>query len=159
MRFLKNGKLGNQMCLVVYLEAFDKKTSYLLRDKQSKTLHQEFMTAIEIENNIKCGLTWSHFFRNVCQQNEVQMTNQCHKECLISDQQVGTTVVVSIFVENSELKTYENEVSLLQRRVDSFLAENSACVYNITVADDKVDSLDELYIQDINSIIPSMDGY
>ena len=41
------------MCLVVYLDAFDKKMSYLLRDKEPKTLHQAFMIAIEIENNIK----------------------------------------------------------------------------------------------------------
>lgn len=64
-------KPDDQMCLVVYLSAFDQKMSYLLRDKEPKTLHQAFMTAIEIENNIKYGLTRSHFSRNICQQDEV----------------------------------------------------------------------------------------
>ena len=35
----KNYKLDDQVCLVVYLDAFDKKISYLLRDKEPKTLH------------------------------------------------------------------------------------------------------------------------
>ena len=32
-------KLDDQVCLVVYLDAFDKNMSYLLRDKEPKTLH------------------------------------------------------------------------------------------------------------------------
>lgn len=39
---------NDQVCLVVYLNAFDRKMSYLLRDKESKTLHQVFMTTVEI---------------------------------------------------------------------------------------------------------------
>ena len=61
-------KLDDQVCLVVYLDAFDKNMSYLLRDKEPKTLHQAFMTAIEIENNVTYGLIKSHFSQNVCQQ-------------------------------------------------------------------------------------------
>ena len=71
------------------------------------------MMAIEIENNIKIFLTWSHFSRNICQQDEVQRKNQCHKECLISYQQIGTTTIINNFVENLEVKTCEHEVSLL----------------------------------------------
>lgn len=62
-------KLDDQVCLVVYLDAFDKKMSYLLRDKELETLHQAFITTMEIENNIKYGLTRSHF--SVCRQDEV----------------------------------------------------------------------------------------
>ena len=71
----KKGKLDDQVCLVVYLDAFDKKMSYLLKDKEPRTLHQEFITSIEIENNIKYGLTRSHFSRSVFQQDEVQRKN------------------------------------------------------------------------------------
>lgn len=35
----KSYKLDDQLCLVVYLDAFDKKMSYWLRDKEPKTLH------------------------------------------------------------------------------------------------------------------------
>ena len=72
----------------------------------------------------------------------MQRTNQCHKECLILDQKVGTPIVVDDFVENLELKTCEDEVYLLQRGVDSFILENSAYVYNIIAVDDRVSSLD-----------------
>ena len=70
------------------------------------------MMTIEIENNIKYRLTRSHFSKNVFWRDEVQRKNQCHKECLISNQQIGTTIVVSHFAENSKLKTFKDEVSL-----------------------------------------------
>lgn len=35
----KSYKSDDQVCLVVYLDAFDKKTCYLLRDKEPRTLH------------------------------------------------------------------------------------------------------------------------
>ncbi|GLJ23974.1 hypothetical protein SUGI_0455810 [Cryptomeria japonica] len=47
---------NNAMCLVVYLVAFDEEMSYLLRDKDPKTLHQAYRTAIDIENNLKYGI-------------------------------------------------------------------------------------------------------
>ena len=143
MRFLKNGKSNDQICLVVYLDAFDKKMSYLLRDKEPKTLHQEFMMAIEIENNIKYGLTRSHFFRNVCWKDEVQKIDHCHKEYLISDQQIGTPTIVNNFVENLELKTCADEVYWFQGRDEFVLAECSAHVSIITTKDDRVDSFDK----------------
>ena len=69
--------------------------SYLLRDKEPKTLYQELMMIIGIENNIKYGLTKSHFSRNVFRQDEVQRRNQCHEECSILDQHVGTPTIVN----------------------------------------------------------------
>ena len=74
--------------------------SYLLRDKEPNTFQKAFMTAIEIDNNIKYGLTKSHFSRNVSWQDEVQRKNQCHKECLIIDHHRGNISVVNNFVEN-----------------------------------------------------------
>lgn len=57
MKSLKNCRLDDQVCIVVYFDTFDRKMSYLLREKEPKTLHQTFMTTIEIENNIEYGLT------------------------------------------------------------------------------------------------------
>ena len=65
----------DQVCLVVYLDAFDDKMSYWLRDKEPKTFNLAFMTAIEIENNIKFRLTKSHFSRDFFQQGEVKRRN------------------------------------------------------------------------------------
>ena len=141
---LESYKLDDQMCLVVYLSAFDRKMNYLLRDKEPKNLHQAFMIAIEIENNIKYGLTQSHFSINICRQDEMQRKNQCHIECLISDQQISTLGVVNSFVEDLEIKTCEHEISLLQRRNDSIRAELNAHVYGITKMNDRIDSFDEL---------------
>ena len=59
----------DQVCLIVYLGAFDKKMSYRLRDKEPKTLYQAFMTAMDIENNLKYGLTRGHFSMNDFQYN------------------------------------------------------------------------------------------
>ena len=36
---LGNGKPDDQMCSLVYLDAFGNKMSYLLRDKEPKTFH------------------------------------------------------------------------------------------------------------------------
>jgi hypothetical protein len=65
----ENYRLDDQMSLVVYFDAFDKKMSYLLRDKEPRTLYQAFLTTIEFKNNLKYELTRSHFARNVCQYN------------------------------------------------------------------------------------------
>lgn len=60
---LEKCRLNDQVCLIFYFDAFDGEMSYLLRGKEHKTLHQAFMIAIEIENNIKYGLNKSHFSR------------------------------------------------------------------------------------------------
>ena len=62
---LQSYRPDDQMCLVVYFDAFDKKLNYLLRDKEPRTLYHDFMTTIEIENNLKYGLTRNHFARKV----------------------------------------------------------------------------------------------
>ena len=63
---LENYIPNDQMYLAIYFDAFDNKMNYLLRDKECKTLYQAFMTTMDIENNLKYGLTRSHFARNVC---------------------------------------------------------------------------------------------
>ena len=89
----------------------------------------------------------------------MQSTSQCHKECLILDRQISTPVVVNSFVEDSEIKTCEHEISLLQRRNDSLLAELNAHVCSIIAVEHKVSSLDELYMQEINSVVsPPIDN-
>lgn len=45
--------LSDGVCLVVYLGDFDNELSYLLRDKDPKTLHQAYGIAMNIENNLK----------------------------------------------------------------------------------------------------------
>ena len=57
-------RLDDQVCLIVYLDAFDKKMNYRLRDKEPQTLYQAFMTARDIENNLKYGLMRDHFSMN-----------------------------------------------------------------------------------------------
>lgn len=47
---------NDAVCLVVYLAAFDEEESYLLRDKDPKTLHQAYRIAMDIENNLKYGI-------------------------------------------------------------------------------------------------------
>lgn len=74
---------------------------------------------------------------------------------MIWDQKIGTTTVVSHFVENLELKTCEDEVCLFQWRDDSILARFNAYVCDIIIADDRVSSLDQLDMQDINSVVSS----
>ena len=44
----------------------------------------------------------------------------------------------------------------MQRGADSFLTENSAYVYNISVVDEKISSLDHLYVQEEILVIPSL---
>lgn len=117
------------------------------------------MMAIEIENNIKYSLTSSYFSRNVCWQDEAQRKNLCHKGYLILDQLIGTLVVVSNLVESLEVKTCITEDSLLQKGANSLIVKNSAYVGNIIVVEHKVSSLDELYIQDVSSTIPSSIGH
>ena len=44
---------------------------------------------------------------------------------------------------------------MLERGVDSFLFENSACVCNVTSIEDQVSLLEEVYMQDVSSASPS----
>ena len=44
----KSYRPDDQMCLVIYLDAFDKKMNYLQSDKEPWTLYQAFMTALDI---------------------------------------------------------------------------------------------------------------
>lgn len=43
-------------CLVVYLATFDKKMSFLLRDKELVTLQQAYQEDVNIENNLKYSI-------------------------------------------------------------------------------------------------------
>ncbi|KAH9289398.1 hypothetical protein KI387_033515, partial [Taxus chinensis] len=42
----------DESCLIKYVDAFDKKVAYYLRDKNPGTLRQAFTMALQIENNI-----------------------------------------------------------------------------------------------------------
>lgn len=66
---LEQCRLEDQLCLSVYLGAFDKKMNYRLRDKEPQTLYQAFMTTRDIENNMKYGLIRGHFSMNDFQYN------------------------------------------------------------------------------------------
>lgn len=44
-------RLSDVVCLVVYLGAYFEEMSYLLRDKDPKTLHHAYQIAMDIENN------------------------------------------------------------------------------------------------------------
>lgn len=50
----------DQICLVIYLSAFDQKMGFLLRDKQPLSLHQAFEIAMDIECNLKYGVIRRH---------------------------------------------------------------------------------------------------
>ena len=82
---------------------------FFLRDKQPQSLYQAYEIAMDIECNLKYGVI---------------------RRCI--------PAVVKHLAEISELKTWVAEDYLLERGVDSFLVENSACVCNITSEEDKV---------------------
>lgn len=44
-------RLDDRVCLVTYLNAFDSKMGYLLRDKNPRTLAEAYKLAINIESN------------------------------------------------------------------------------------------------------------
>ena len=111
----------NQMCLVVYFDAFDKKMNYLLRDKEPKTLYQAFMTTIEIENNLKYGLTRSHFARNVFQYNVFERKDEGGVDASISNQLINTPIVIFNQVENLDLDVCMEKVSSVANDVTHVL--------------------------------------
>ena len=44
-------RVDDKVCLITYLNAFDGKTAYQLRDKDPRTLREPFRMAINVENN------------------------------------------------------------------------------------------------------------
>ena len=44
---------NEKICLITYLNAFDGKMTYQLRDKEPRTLRDAFRIAINIENNLR----------------------------------------------------------------------------------------------------------
>lgn len=57
---------NDTVCLVVYLATFDEEESYLLRDKDPKTLHQAYRIVTVIENNLKYGIPRGYLSTRVC---------------------------------------------------------------------------------------------
>ena len=45
--------VDEKVCLITYLNVFDGKTTYWLRDKESRTLRDAFRMAINVENNLR----------------------------------------------------------------------------------------------------------
>lgn len=45
--------IDDKVCLITYLNDFDGKMTYHLRDKEPRTLRDAFRIAINIENNLK----------------------------------------------------------------------------------------------------------
>ena len=46
-------QVDDKVCLITYLNYFDGKVAYQLRDKEPRTLREAFRTAINIENNLR----------------------------------------------------------------------------------------------------------
>ena len=45
--------VDDKVCLITYLNAFDGKIAYQLRDKDPRTLREAFRVAINVENNLR----------------------------------------------------------------------------------------------------------
>ena len=45
--------VDEKVCLITYLNAFDGKMTYQLRDKEPRTLRDAFIISINIENNLR----------------------------------------------------------------------------------------------------------
>ena len=45
--------IDDKVCLITYLNAFDGKMAYQLRDKEPRTLRDAFKIAINVENNLR----------------------------------------------------------------------------------------------------------
>ena len=64
--------------------------SYRLRDKEPQKLYQAFMTAMDIENNLKYGLTRGHFSMNNFRYNGYERKVEHGVDTLISNQNINT---------------------------------------------------------------------
>ena len=73
--------------------------SYRLRDKEPLTLYQAFVTAMDIENNLRYGLTRSHFSKAAYLYNEDINQRQYNVECSNSVQNVDTLIVMNSQIE------------------------------------------------------------
>ena len=76
--------------------------SYRLRDKEPKTSYQACMTAMDIENNLKYGLTRSHFSKVSCLHNEEKNQEPYHVEYSNTYQCIRSPIVVDNLIENLE---------------------------------------------------------
>lgn len=64
--------------------------SYWLREKEPQNLYQAFMAAMDIENNLKYGLTRSHFSKVSFLHNADKTKEQYYVKCLNTNQNVNT---------------------------------------------------------------------
>ena len=46
-------RVDDKVCLITYINAFDGKIAYQLRDKDPRTLREAFRMAINVENNLR----------------------------------------------------------------------------------------------------------
>ena len=52
-KLMQSMRVDDKVCLITYLNAFDGKTAYQLRDKEPRTLRDAFRMAINVENNLR----------------------------------------------------------------------------------------------------------
>lgn len=57
---LEDIRPNDDECLVVYLGEFDKKMSFLFRDKEPTTLYQAYQMAIDIEKKLRYSMMKGH---------------------------------------------------------------------------------------------------
>lgn len=54
-------RLGEDVCLIDYFNAFDSKMVYNLREKETRTLRDAYKMDINIENNKKHMVSWGEW--------------------------------------------------------------------------------------------------
>ena len=110
--------------------------SYRLRDKEPQTLHQAFMTTMDIENNLKYGLTRSHFSKVACLHNEDKNQGQYHVKCMNTDLNFNTPTVMYNQIEfSSQNVCVESNQPIANQ--DAYVCDTSA----VDVKDNSLDKL------------------
>lgn len=115
----------DQMCLVIYFDAFDKKMNYLLRDKEPQTLYQAFVTTRDIENNLKYGLVRGHFSMNECQYNGHERKVEHSVDIVIPYQNINTPTIM-----NNQIENLDQNVCVEK---NEFIANRDTYVHDATV--------------------------
>lgn len=83
---------NDEVCLVIYLATFDEEISYLLRDKDPKTMHQAYRISMDIENNLKYGIPKGYLSTRMCCPKMLDAKERCESRSKYQCQSIYTHI-------------------------------------------------------------------
>lgn len=109
---LSSYRPNDTVCSVVYLYAFEEEMSYLLREKDPKTMHHAYKISMDIENNLKYGISKGYLSARICYPKMIDVEERCEPKS--EDQCQSTCTRVD---HNNHVMNYDSNKNMSKEKL------------------------------------------